>query len=147
MGVLFLRGCELAAVADIVHEAENTLVDDTLVDGHIGLQLGNLLIELLDLGVRGVAGVLRSSDVGAGGVIGILLLLTLLDKPIVLGLLVALGLLRLLVRSLGSVVLAGRVGKLRVRLVVCSLCGGHGGIGGVDALLSSGNSSLGALEV
>ena len=37
LGVLFLRGCELAAADDVVHEAEHTLTDDFLVNGHVGL--------------------------------------------------------------------------------------------------------------
>ena len=123
------------------------MADDVLVYGHVRLELGNLLIELLDLGVRGVAGVLRSSDVSTGGIVGILLLLANLDESVVLGLLVALALLRLLVCGLSGGVLAGRIAKLRVRLVVCSLRGGHSGISGVDTLLSSRNGSLGIFEI
>ena len=95
-----------------------------MVNSHVGLQLGNLLVKLLDLGVRSVAGFSRSSDVSAGGIVGILLLLANLDESVVLGLLVALGLLSLLVCGLGGGVLAGRIAELRVRLVVCSLRGG-----------------------
>ena len=147
LGVLFLRGCELVASADVVHEAEYALADDVLVYGHVRLEVGNLLIELLDLGVRGVAGFSRSSDVGTGGIVGMLLLLTLPNEPIVLCLLVALGLLCLLVCGLGGGVLALRIAELRVRLVVCSLRGGHSSISGVDTLLSSRNGSLGIFEI
>ena len=125
----------------------DTPIDNILVNSHVGLQLGNLLIELLDFGVRGVAGFSRSSDVGTGGIVGMLLLLTLLNEPIVLCLLVALGLLCLLVCGLGGGVLALRIAELRVRLVVCSLRGGHSSISGVDTLLSSRNGSLGIFEI
>ena len=76
-----------------------------------------------------------------------MLLLTDPDESVVLGLLVALGLLGLLVCRLRGVIGHGRIAELRVRLVVCSLCGRHGGVRGVDALLSGGDGGLCGLEV
>ena len=147
MGVLLLRGCELAAADDVVHEAEHTLADDILVYGHVRLEVGNLLVKLLDLGVRGIVCLLGGIGFSACRLPLAVLLLTDPDESVVLGLLVALDLLRLLVCSLSGGVLAGRIAELRVRLVVCGLRGRDGGVRGVDALLSGGDGGLCGLEV
>ena len=121
LGVLFLRGCELAAVANIVHEAEYTLADDFLVNGHVGLELSNLLLKSLNLDISSVISLFRGVRSSAGCLPLAALLLANFDKLIVLRLLVGLGLLGLLVCRLRVVTLTGRVLVLLVCRIVCRL--------------------------
>ena len=147
LGVLFLCGCELAAADDVVHEAEYALADDFLVNGHVRLEVGNLLLKSLNLGISSVISLFRGVRSGAGCLPLAALLLANFDKLIVRGLLVCFGLLRLLVCGLGGVALAGGGVVLLVCRIVCRLGRCHGSVGGVGLLLGGVDGILGRLQV
>lgn len=147
LGVLFLCGCELAAADDVIHEAEYALADDFLVNGHVRLEVGNLLLKSLNLGISSVISLFRGGYFSTGLIELVALLLANLDESVVLRLLVGLGLLSLLVCRLRSVTLTGRVLVLLVCSIVCRLGRCHGSVGGVGLLLRGGDGSLRSLQV
>ena len=101
------------------------------------LEVGNLLVKLLDLGVCGVVCIVRVGYFSTSLIELVALLLTNLDESVVLSLLVGLGLLGLLACGLGGVALAdGGVVFLAYR-IICRLGRCHGGVGGVGGRAGS----------
>ena len=111
------------------------------------LEVGNLLVELIDLGVCGVVCIMRVGYFSTSLIELVALLLADLDKSVVLRLLVGFGLLGLLVCRLRGVTLTGRVLVLLVCRIVCRLGRCHGSVGGVGLLLRGGGGILGRLQV
>lgn len=123
------------------------MADDILIHGHVRLEVGNLLVKLLDLGVRGIVSVFGGSGFSTCRLPLATLLLANLDESVVLRLLVGLGLLGLLVCRLRGVTLTGRVLVLLVCRIVCRLGRCHSSVGGVDLLLRGSDGSLGGLQI
>ena len=123
------------------------MADDFLVNGHVGLELSNLLLKSLNLDISSVISLFRGVRSSAGCLPLAALLLANFDKLIVLRLLVGLGLLGLLVCRLRGVTLTGRVLVLLVCRIVCRLGRCHSSVGGVGLLLRGSDGSLGGLQI
>ena len=118
-----------------------------MIDSHVGLELGNLLLKLVHLCASGIAGSLRSvCGIACRLVLGSFVV-PILYGLIVDSLLVCLGLLGLIVRGLSGVVLVRQVAEFAAGFVVCGLRGRNGSVGGVDLLLRGAGSSLGGLQI
>ena len=123
------------------------MADDFLVNGHVGLELSNLLLKSLNLDISSVISLFRGVRSSAGCLPLAALLLANFDKLIVLRLLVGLGLLGLLVCRLRGVTLTGRVLVLLVCRIVCRLGRCHSSVGDVGLLLRGSDGSLGGLQI
>ena len=123
------------------------MADDFLVNGHVGLEVSNLLLKSLNLDISSVISLFRGVRSSAGCLPLAALLLANFDKLIVLRLLVGLGLLGLLVCRLRGVTLTGRVLVLLVCRIVCRLGRCHSSVGGVGLLLRGSDGSLGGLQI